>query len=99
MNKDQGSSGNVSEALIGDAGQVGAGVFTGAANKNRADALTRLRKMWLNGLEKQEKDAVVVASLQTLDIRELHNLNYMGVERTLHLLRKIDLHILLEQVK
>ena len=60
------------------------------SEKNRADALTKLRKMWLNGLEKPEGAAVAVASLQTLDIQELHNLHQMGGRKNIVLSKTID---------
>ena len=68
-----------------------------ATHENKADGLTRVRKEWL----KFEKDAQNSSNIccSSLDIAEVHNKHHMGVDRTLHIARKIDPMITKAEVK
>ena len=66
-----------------------------ASEKNRADALTRVKKSWLL----PKKDVVAASDLDDVGVRELHNLHHMGVERTWYLVKKVDPRITKEQVR
>ena len=64
------------------------------SERNNADALTRIKKQWL-----VEKEEVPVCCLGIGELEELHAMHHMGVERTLYLVRKVDLHIKREEVQ
>ena len=68
-----------------------------STHKNKADGLTRVRKEWL----KFEKDAQNGSNIccSSLDVAEVHNKHHMGVDRTLHIARKIDPMITKAEVK
>ena len=62
------------------------------SERNKADALTRIKKQWL-----VEKEEVSVCCLGELE--ELHGMHHVGVERTLYLVWKVDPHIKREEVQ
>ena len=64
------------------------------SERNKADALTRIKKQWL-----VEKEEALVCCLRIEELEELHGMHHMGVERTLYLVRKVDPHIKREEVQ
>ncbi|XP_035828301.1 uncharacterized protein LOC101862068 [Aplysia californica] len=60
--------------------------------KNKADILTRVKKEWLStggyGMEEGEPEPCVCATGH-LDLKDLHDMHHMGVDRTLYLARKV----------
>lgn len=50
----------------------------------------RVKKSWLGMMEMTEEDTAEVCSLEHTKVDELHCMHYMGVERTLFLVHKID---------
>ena len=64
------------------------------SERNKADAPTWIKKQWL-----VEKEEVPVCCLGIGKLEELHGMNYMGVERTLYLVQKVDPHIKQEEVQ
>ena len=65
-----------------------------ASERNKADALTRIKKQWL-----VEKEEVPVCCLGIGELEEFHGMHHMGVERTLYLVQKVDPHIKWEEVQ
>ena len=59
-----------------------------STHTNKTNGLTRVRKEWI----KFEKDAPNGSNIccSSLDIAEVHNKHHMGIDRTLHIARKID---------
>ena len=59
------------------------------SSKNKADILTRVRKSWLTakGVDSEEEFCCVGANV---DLRKMHDIHHMGVERTLYLAHKVD---------
>ena len=57
--------------------------------KNRADVLTRVRKSWLNSRQESSDETVNVTAIASDDLRTMHNMHHMGVDRTLFLAKKI----------
>ena len=55
------------------------------SDRNKADALTKVRKHWL----KAEEDTAVVCCVEQEEAKELHNLHHVGVDRTLYLIQKV----------
>ena len=64
------------------------------SERNKADALTQIKKQWL-----AEKEEVLVCCLRIRELEELHGMHHMGVERMLYLVRKVDPHIKREEVQ
>ena len=56
--------------------------------KNKADILTRVKKSWLLREEDDCEEGNVCAG--AVNLREVHDLHHMGVERSLFLARKLD---------
>ena len=63
------------------------------SERNKADALTWIKKKWL-----VEKEEVPVCCLGIGELEELHGMHHMGVVRT-YLVRKADPHIKREEVQ
>ena len=64
------------------------------SERNKADALTQIKKQWL-----VKKEEVRVCCLGIGELEELHAMHHMGVERRLYLVRKVDPHIKREEVQ
>ncbi|XP_076036030.1 uncharacterized protein LOC143021987 [Oratosquilla oratoria] len=65
---------------------------------NKIDALTRVKKIWLEVPEEQaEKFEVCVAG--PLCVKALHGIYHLGVDRSLFLVRKVDPNITKEEVR
>ena len=64
-----------------------------SSQKNKADALTRVKKNWL----KEKKGAAIVCCV-TEELKEMHNMHHFGKERTLFLARRVDPSITREAV-
>ena len=65
--------------------------------KNKANALTRVRKEWLKSHKAEE--IVVDNSCSVVSVKELHDKHHMGVDRTLFLAQKLDPSVQREEVK
>lgn len=59
------------------------------SEKNKADALTRVKKAWL-GVPAETKEAAMVCCVGAPSVKELHQMHHMGVDRTLFVARKVD---------
>ena len=59
------------------------------SEKNKADVLTRVKKTWLSAPEDLTQVAMTSCAAE-LDLKEVHSLHHMGVDRTLYLARKVD---------
>ncbi|XP_029643257.1 uncharacterized protein LOC115217646 [Octopus sinensis] len=60
------------------------------SEKNRADVLTRVKRAWLQVPEEAKQDVAAVCHLSDSELRRLHTMHHMGVDRTLFLARKVD---------
>ncbi|KAK3882626.1 hypothetical protein Pcinc_012994 [Petrolisthes cinctipes] len=58
--------------------------------KNKADALTRVKKAWLVPRTERKVGSTTACCAGTVNLRDMHNMHHMGVERTLYLARKVD---------
>ena len=68
--------------------------------KNRADVLTRVKKEWLTVPEDMSAQSQSpVCCTGVLNIKELHGMHHMGVDRTLFLARKVDPMVTREAVR
>ena len=66
--------------------------------KNKADALTRVKKVWLTSeTDNGEKGDACCAGV--VNLTEMHNMHHMGLDRTLYLARKIDPTVSRQSVK
>ena len=68
------------------------------SEKNKADALTRVKKAWLGAPEECAQVATVCCSAD-VNLKEIHSLHHMGVDRTLYLARKINPAVSREAVR
>ena len=59
-----------------------------ASAKNVADGLTRVKKQWLKVAVVDEEETCCVSA--NVDLRQMHNMHHMGVDRTLYLAHKVD---------
>ena len=84
--------------LIGEF-QLELGVRFVPSEKNKADILTRVKKEWLKGIEGECMKEPQICCMGVSDVKELHGMHHMGVERTLFLARKLDPEITREAVK
>ncbi|XP_076049685.1 uncharacterized protein LOC143030423 [Oratosquilla oratoria] len=67
---------------------------------NKADALTRVKKNWLNVKEEHDKEKLeVCAAGSPLRAKELHETHHLGADRSLFLARKVDSNISREEVR
>ena len=57
--------------------------------KNKADVLTRVKKNWLHREDDDENDDRDVCA-GAMDLRKVHDMHHMGVERSLFQSRKLD---------
>lgn len=64
------------------------------SERNKADALTRIKKQWLI-----EKEEAPICCLGIGEIKELHDMHHMGVERTLYLVRQVDPNVKREEIQ
>lgn len=58
--------------------------------KNKADALTRVKKGWLATKEEDPVLGKAAMCAAAVDLKEIHGMHHVGVDRTLFLARKID---------
>ncbi|XP_029639548.1 uncharacterized protein LOC115214489 [Octopus sinensis] len=58
--------------------------------RNRADALTRVKKAWLEEPEEAQKGIAAVCRLDDSELKRRHAMYHLGVDRTLYLVKKID---------
>lgn len=70
-------------------------IWTEFTERNKADTLTRIKKNWM----KDKEGTISVCVLGYEDLKELHGLHHMGVERILYLVRKIDPDVKKESVQ
>lgn len=68
------------------------------SEKNKADALTRVKKAWL-GVSKEESNETVLCCVGLPSVKELHQMHHMGVDRTLFVARKVDPTVAREKVR
>lgn len=59
--------------------------------KNKADVLTRVKKEWLSSSDdgKEEGSEVAVCAAGQYDLKALHEMHHMGVDRSLYVARKV----------
>ena len=69
------------------------------SEKNKADALTRVKKAWLGMSRDNEDEEDEVCCVGAASIRELHRMHHMGVDRTLFVARKVDPAVTREKVR
>ena len=74
--------------LINEFGLVISVTFVPSA-KNKADALTRVNKNWLKAKVHDCEEEVCCVSVNA-DVKELHDMHHMGIERTLYLANMVD---------
>lgn len=67
--------------------------------KNKADALTRVKKDWLSCEVKEEAMDSYVCAAQHLDLKALHDMHHFGTDRTLYLARKMSPKVSRDDVK
>ncbi|XP_029657149.1 uncharacterized protein LOC115231222, partial [Octopus sinensis] len=60
------------------------------SEKNRADALTRVKKAWLEEPEEARKGIAAACWLDDSELKRLHAMHHLGVDRTLYLAKEID---------
>jgi ribonuclease HI len=69
--------------------------------KNKADVLTRVKKDWLTikqqGVLRKETTGICMAG--HVDIKEMHRMHHMGVDRTLYLAKLVDPGVTRDEVK
>lgn len=70
------------------------GVVFVPSEKNKADALTRVKKAWI-GVPEAEGDENELCCVGVPSIEELHQMRHMGVDRT----RRVDPVVTREKVK
>lgn len=66
--------------------------------KNKADILTRVKKEWMNAQRKIEQSSHVSA-VATEELRAMHDMHHMGVDRTLFLARQVTPDVNKDEVK
>ena len=71
------------------------GVVFVPSDRNKADALTRVRKRWL----KAEEDTTAVCCVGQEEVKELHDLHHVGVDRMLYLIQKVNPDVTREAVQ
>lgn len=64
------------------------------SEKNKADVLTRVKKV----PEDPEEEVAMVCCSGAMNLKEMHHMHHMGVDRTLFLTRKIDRDVTREAV-
>ncbi|XP_029641347.1 uncharacterized protein LOC115216286 [Octopus sinensis] len=60
------------------------------SEKNRADALTRVKRAWLEEPEEARKGIAAACQLDDSELKRLHAMHHLGVDRTLYLAKKSD---------
>ena len=68
------------------------------SEKNKADALTRVKKAWL-GAPKEEANGTELCCVGIPSVEELHQMHHMGVDRTLFVARRVDPAVTREKVR
>ena len=61
--------------------------------------MTRVKKEWLRSEVKEEAMDSYVCAAQHLDLKALHDMHHLGVDRTLYLARKMSPEVSREDVK
>ena len=59
-------------------------------SKNKADVLTRVKRHWLPVEDEAESYDGGAVCATAVNVKEMHNMHHVGVDRTLYLARKID---------
>ncbi|XP_014775525.1 uncharacterized protein LOC106872883 [Octopus bimaculoides] len=67
--------------------------------RNRADALTRVKRAWLEEPEEARKGIAAACRLGDSELKELHAMYHLGVDRTLYLAKMIDADVTRRNVK
>lgn len=83
------------QELIDECGLKLYAVFV-PSEKNKADALTRVKRAWLGVLQEEETEACCVGMP---NVKELHQMHHMGIDRTLYVARKVDPGVTRDKVK
>ena len=93
------SSGNDYKTKIGQSTITGLRIWTaltGPSVRNKADIMTRVNKSWLSVMQEEKCEYICNAGVS---LKDVHNLNHMGVEQTLYLARKLNPDVSSESVK
>ncbi|XP_014789427.1 uncharacterized protein LOC106883070 [Octopus bimaculoides] len=69
------------------------------SERNRADALTRVKRAWLEEPEEARKGIAAACRLGDSELKELHAMHHLGVDRTLYLAKMIDADVTRRNVK
>ena len=69
------------------------------SEKNRADALTRVSKSWIESMKNSAKDEVDEKCAASLNLKHSHNQHHMGVDRSLYVARRLDPSVSRNEVK
>lgn len=83
--------------LINEFGLVMKVVLVSSSN-NKADVLTRVNKSWIKAKVPDSEEEVCCVSAN-IDLRQMHNMHHMGVDRSLYLAHKVDPTIAKEAVR
>ena len=67
--------------------------------RNKADNLTRVKRRWMDALEETRESAKETCCLTNEEVKDQHAMHHMGVDRTLHLARKVDPSVAREVVQ
>ena len=72
-----------------------------STTKNKADILTRVKKEWLNIITARVKDEekIQFSAVASDELKALHDMHHMGVDRTLFLARQVTPEIKRDDVK
>ncbi|XP_029642717.1 uncharacterized protein LOC115217217 [Octopus sinensis] len=60
------------------------------SERNRADALTRVKRAWLEDPEEAQKGIATACRLDDSKLKRLHAMHHLRVDKTLYLAKKID---------
>ncbi|XP_029638122.1 uncharacterized protein LOC115213326 [Octopus sinensis] len=60
------------------------------SERNRADAQTREKRAWLGEPEEAKKGIALACWLDDFELKRLHAMHHLGVDRTLYLMKMID---------
>ncbi|XP_029642776.1 uncharacterized protein LOC115217275 [Octopus sinensis] len=64
-------------------------VVSAPLERNRADALTRVKRVWLEEPEEARKGIAAACRLDDSELKRLHSMHHLGVDRTLYLSKKV----------
>ena len=67
-----------------------------STHKNKADALTRVKKEWL---KTPNAERIIGNSCGAVCVKDLHDKHHMGVDKTLYLAKKVDPRVRREEVE